>query len=71
MSKNPTDKGHRPASFETQGDQQKEKANQRFLSDEDIVGRVDRSRRDRRRAGVDEGKEPKFVSDEDIIRRVA
>ena len=71
MSKNPTDKGRRQGSFETQGDRQKEKANQRFLSDEDIVGRVDRSRRDRRRAGVDEGKEPKFVSDEDIIRRVA
>ena len=43
----------------------------KFLSDEDIIGRTDREKREARSpivrsSGTD--KEPKFISDEDIVR---
>jgi hypothetical protein len=81
MSKNPSDRNRSGDTHQTEGDRGKQEpqqrkmgsmaskqAGQKFVSDEDIVGRTDyRQLRHWKR----EGKEPKFVSDEDIVQRRA
>jgi hypothetical protein len=81
MTKNPSDRNRPGDTYQTDRDQGKQEpqqrkggsmaskqAGQKFVSDEDIVGRTDyRQVRYFKRMG----KEPKFLSDEDIIRRRA
>ena len=83
MSKNLSDRNRTSSDTrQTEGDRGKQEqpqqrkvesmaskqAGQKFISDDDIVGRTDyRQVRSFKRAG----KEPKFLSDEDIIQRRA